>query len=68
MSIAQELECRVVKNLEASEPNPVGFDWTILISMLLPLLTDFLTGCMAKRGPTEVAEQLALGSSSFWNR
>lgn len=68
MSVAQELESRVVANLESSDPSPVGFNWAILISTLLPVLTDLLSGCLSKRGPDAVSEQLSKGSSSFWNR
>lgn len=66
MSVIQELESRVVKNMGAREP--AGMDWSVLVEKLLPILTDLLSGCLIRKTKDQLSDQLEEGSGNFWNR
>ncbi len=50
-----------------SQSGPVvGFDFSILLTTLLPVVIDMVSGCLTKNTPASVASRLAGGRKDFW--
>lgn len=64
MSIGQEFETRVTGVLDEKV---VGFAWVTLIPLLLPILTEFLSGCLNKQPKAAVTARLK-DPNDFWVR
>ena len=51
---------------EAAGDEPVGFDPASLLTIVLPILTEMLSGCMAQRGRRSVEQRLE--NPDVWTR
>lgn len=65
MSLAQDYETRVTGALDEKV---VGFAWVTLIPLLLPILTEFLSGCLNKQPKAAVNDRISKGKDDFWVR
>ena len=51
---------------EAAGDEPVGFDPASLLTIVLPILTEMLSGCMSQRGRRSVEQRLE--NPDVWTR
>lgn len=57
MTALQQSEQQLVQLCSRSSA-PVGFDWSLIITVLMPILVELLSGCLSRRTTEEIAAGL----------